>query len=462
MCFSPTTPLLTNKYNQIQRVSRSHRDIVIAQHYLDDNKPAYLPPLWEEYVHPEGNRYYCRASQPRFVTDACLHSPKIQSQIQGAVTAFDRLVSDAKVTLTESTEVFLELEDDDCLYYIADHASRTVFWVHPTNTEDLSLRAVVSDSHLRIQLEELYWHHVEFFPCHPAICFSLKLEELTDALIQGRADGLMSTVSTFPYDASECAQFLELIKTVKDCDRVTSIETKWSFARLWTMILNTRFEIHYGEEHCRLSRDQGILELETSQEGAGHLYKVSSFLLWNAPKQYSSSLEKLWVDDIVYGVLWRQFITLCLKEWVIATFMSFLTIIINLLLPSPLMVPIVTLASISTFSGAMLTFKFHQSTLDSASQAAIFMTSACKEKTRFQTISVLFSLPKALLLWTLALSLVRFGAVFLTLDPRVLAICLFVLALVGSGYAVARGTQFLVSRLRSSRRCTPETTLLKV
>lgn len=83
-----------------------------------------------------------------------------------------------------------------------------------------------------IQLEELYWHHVEFFPCHPAICFSLKLEELTDALIQGRAgtnlqallhchylinslDGLMSTVSTFPYDASECAQFLELIKTVK-------------------------------------------------------------------------------------------------------------------------------------------------------------------------------------------------------------------------------------------------------
>lgn len=95
---------------------------------------------------------------------------------------------------------------------------------------------------------------------------------------------------------------------------------------IWSYKVNTRFEIHYGEEHCRLSRDQGILELETSQEGAGHLYKVSSFLLWNAPKQYSSSLEKLWVDDIVYGVLWRQFITLCLKEWVIATFMVRITV----------------------------------------------------------------------------------------------------------------------------------------
>ncbi len=59
------------------------------------------------------------------------------------------------------------------------------------------------------------------------------LNELTDALIQGRAgmhhllwltlgeplikltDGLMSAVSTFPYNAEECSQFLKLIKAAR-------------------------------------------------------------------------------------------------------------------------------------------------------------------------------------------------------------------------------------------------------
>lgn len=134
--------------------------------------------------------------------------------------------------------------------------------------------------------------------------------------------------------------------------------------------------------------------------------------MWNLPSEYSSSLEKLWVDDVVYGVLWRQYTSLCLKEWTASVAMSFATMTFNLLLSTTpalqwLMAPVVILASISALSGATLFFRYCPSTLDSASQAAHFMSEECKEETRFQKISVIFSLPRALLLWALTLTLIR-------------------------------------------------------
>ena len=178
---------------------------IIPAHLPMLSRPQYLPPKWAEYINPEGNLYYARNSVPRVVTDAYMPNPNVQDQIQSMIEAFEVAVCKEQILLPQSAELFLEPSvSGPCLYYLVDHAIRVVFWIYPTATENLSLHPVVSDSHLsayswvhrvdlvfmhfvEIQLEALYWQHVEFFPAHPVDNFNLMLDNLTDVLIQGRA-----------------------------------------------------------------------------------------------------------------------------------------------------------------------------------------------------------------------------------------------------------------------------------
>ena len=49
---------------------------------------------------------------------------------------------------TDHTELFLQLEGNDCNYYFVDHGVRTLFWLDAYDTSDLGILPVVSSSHL--------------------------------------------------------------------------------------------------------------------------------------------------------------------------------------------------------------------------------------------------------------------------------------------------------------------------
>ena len=74
---------------------------------------------------------------------------------------------------------------------------------------------------------------------------------------------------------------------------------------------------HYGQENARLSRDQLILNLPEVQEG--RMFTLKSRMLFNIPRDYNTSLEKLWADEIVYQGEWRDFIPKCRDEWIFYT-----------------------------------------------------------------------------------------------------------------------------------------------
>jgi hypothetical protein len=82
------------------------------------------------------------------------------------ITTIEELVARKNIELSDSVELFLQIDDDDCAYYFVDHVARTEFWLDALNTDDLNLPPVASPSHLRLALEELYWVHVEHFPMH--------------------------------------------------------------------------------------------------------------------------------------------------------------------------------------------------------------------------------------------------------------------------------------------------------
>jgi hypothetical protein len=62
---------------------------------------------------------------------------------------------------------------------------------------------------------------------------------------------------------------------------------------------NHRFFIRFGEDHCRLSSDQSILEAPDNKQSPA-LAILSNTLLFGLPNEHQAKFERLWVDQISY------------------------------------------------------------------------------------------------------------------------------------------------------------------
>ena len=162
-----------------------------------------------------------------------------------------KILVETGVPLSNSYELCLEFDQNElgCGYYIVDHSKRSIFWLETVSTENVGMNPAFSQEHLRectpplnhcsshhrflllgSGLEEMYWLHVEFYPCHSGIPTNGIIDDLLNTLAHARGgtrirnnfgvvvflkrvlDALTSNVSTFPYSAEESARFTELIQ----------------------------------------------------------------------------------------------------------------------------------------------------------------------------------------------------------------------------------------------------------
>jgi hypothetical protein len=75
---------------------------------------------------------------------------------------------------------------------------------------------------------------------------------------------------------------------------------------------NHRFFIHFGEDHCRLSSDQTILE--TIRRESVVLAIISNTLLFGFPNWYQARFEGLWIDQLAYTSHWRKHVSETSKD----------------------------------------------------------------------------------------------------------------------------------------------------
>lgn len=88
-----------------------------------------------------------------------------------------------------------------------------------------------------------------------------------------------------------------------------------------------RFSTHYGEQHARLSRDQAIL-IDTSRESKW-VATLTSSLSFKTSDSYVSDLNDIYIDNLVYANQWAPFMTRCLQNWKITSYLVRATIISN-------------------------------------------------------------------------------------------------------------------------------------
>jgi hypothetical protein len=160
-------------------------------------------------------------------------------------------------------------------------------------------------------LQENYWIHVELFPETASLYSLTALNELQVIFLHARADALTSDTPTFPYTAKQSEEFIDLLQRGKD--HASSPYTITYVARLWATVANHRFFIHFGEDHCRLSSDQSILEAPDSKRSLA-LTIISKTLLLGLPDEHQAQFESLWVDQLAYTSPWRKHVSGTVEE----------------------------------------------------------------------------------------------------------------------------------------------------
>ena len=75
----------------------------------------------------------------------------IAARLEEWVGAIRALAAEKDVQVLETTDLFLEIDvnSEICSYWFADHAHRTVFWLHPADAATVGLPKAYSNAHLR-------------------------------------------------------------------------------------------------------------------------------------------------------------------------------------------------------------------------------------------------------------------------------------------------------------------------
>jgi hypothetical protein len=126
---------------------------------VDDSfcpRSSYRSQGWTVSVHTEGKRYAHNNMRDGIsvVTEAHVTDPRVAEQLEGCLAIIRALAAKQDIHFPETTELFLEIDQNPrkCTYWFADHAHRTIFWLHPVDTKTVGL----PDSYSKLHLRESY------------------------------------------------------------------------------------------------------------------------------------------------------------------------------------------------------------------------------------------------------------------------------------------------------------------
>ncbi|KAF8524384.1 hypothetical protein BU17DRAFT_43164 [Hysterangium stoloniferum] len=263
---------------------------------------------WRYYVHPEGSPYWHDPLR-RLTTDANLRDPHILSKIEECISR--DLLETESIRLSSNFETVLELDSDETwAYYLIDHTKQVVCYHDSACTEDLGFPEFCSIDHLNLELYRQYWVFVEYFPGHVQIPPSSR-EKLLGLMIHSWGDRATSDLSTSPYSAEDCRQFVDINNLLDDPEQQSY--KNCIIARFMQSFYQARVINLYGEPGARLARNQSIQDLD--EPANSPLFRLISIILFSQPKRELEQLNGLWVDTVAYTEHWRGYLSSRIEEW---------------------------------------------------------------------------------------------------------------------------------------------------
>ncbi|KAN0116202.1 hypothetical protein V8E52_006259 [Russula decolorans] len=276
---------------------------------------------WVAATHPDGGLYFYDEER-RLFTDTDMHNTIMREEIEHFYDFLQQLLLNERFYIpSKNCDLVLDImvTDDERIswsYYYACHDARCLFWLETYDASYMisELFGVKSPAHVKHRLESLYWSHWSLFP----VVFDGRrlshdvCDELMGILMHGCVDFMTSSLSTLPYDDDTMRRMIRLVQATKGTppcsDLVTSV-----LVNLCAFSAHWRFLCFHGQRHARLIRGQSVYDKPKRERSL--LITCLSPLLFLAPDAYLREMEKLWTDEMIKEAYWKRFITKLLAQW---------------------------------------------------------------------------------------------------------------------------------------------------
>ncbi|EPQ51500.1 hypothetical protein GLOTRDRAFT_140929 [Gloeophyllum trabeum ATCC 11539] len=399
-----------------------------------------IPGGWKAYVHPEGALYFFHADQ-RIFTEADVRDSDIRSFIDSCVCEIKSVLEVSGLERIPGSELALEvLEEPDadgnvhrtCGYYFVDVSLRSLFWLEEYDAASMlvEIEGETSEDHIRSELEARFWSHCEFFP-EPRDVPDEYVKELMAILVHASIDGITSSASTYPYNYEDTLKMMDVIERLGFAGVVKGYSA-CVVSRLMAVFAHARFLDYHGQRGARLARNQSIYDYETTVEHSRSFVLLSYVLLYT-PTRYLYMLEKMWVDKVVSLSSWTRFNEQLQQEWsnLLLTSTVMLTVDISFLAiqsvdvgsadaplrcAAQLVIYISTLASAGSIILSLLLLRQVIVSRGESEMEEQYVYQLLSSHSGLETLSIMYSVPFGLLLWSMASFLLAFAFLCFSFD----------------------------------------------
>ncbi|KAL0956561.1 hypothetical protein HGRIS_002698 [Hohenbuehelia grisea] len=393
-------------------------------------------PGWTRHIHPDGAPFY-HHEQKRILTDSNMMDHETFAKVESFVDRFEDWIRAHNFDIPEDSELVLQVMKDPkrisdyddgfhCGYYYAHHSSRSLFWLEENSTSNIFdhrfKENIISRSHAQIWLSVSYWQHWEYFSCTQSVTPEL-LGELTDILVTMLVDVTGSLYSNSPFSVAELQTFLAAIKEARKMLNTPLKGSPWFVGRLFSQIQYQRFIDFYGQHGARLTRDDSVHDKGVSRTW---LIEILSPFLFSAPDVHLMNLRKVYTDDSVSFIQFKQFIIKLHNEWqdfvingsvLLAANVAFLAIQSvdndkgdDHRSPAQIASYLSTVSSISSIvMGLLLMRQTRNKEKESAFEAGIYLARAKTDLFGQEPLAIMYSLPFAFLMYAMVFFMVAFS-----------------------------------------------------
>ncbi|OAX31124.1 hypothetical protein K503DRAFT_870758 [Rhizopogon vinicolor AM-OR11-026] len=300
-----------------------------------------------------------------------------------------------------------------CCYYFANHRDRCLFWLddylaHGLLTDCVGIQNL---SHIRFAIEGQYWKHWDYFP---SLCLVTKnlVDEVKDMLAHVTCDHITSRQSSGIFDLVQLKDHLQVVDALKvypATEQVRQCHAAIVIGRIMYSFCLNRFLNFHGEDCVRLSYEQTVHGWKYTPSW---LMVVLAPLLFLDPVTEVQELHKIFVDMLACKSRWDAFTSKLKGQLQDSNLLA--TVLLNANVGflaintvdkgGRSFVQLASYMSLVTSLGSIvlgLVFVSRDRTTgeNTAWETATYLSNLHHEKHGLEKLAIIYSLPKALLMW---------------------------------------------------------------
>ncbi|KAJ3568479.1 hypothetical protein NP233_g5680 [Leucocoprinus birnbaumii] len=335
-------PDVTNPYTHPELTPQNASTGYIPP-YITDFTPDLTPTGWNTFIHPQVSEPEHHMRQNVLTNANILDEDNYRIVLGTMDQIFQKLKYDG-VTPPPDTQLVLDIRWDRRRigYYLATPQGRCLFWAEGKHVRPLFKRVthVWSHSHIRHLMEAEFWVHFQLFPHIQTLPIHI-VREIKGFLLFTCNDQLFNANTTSEYSTDEVNKALTIIDAIPR-EFIGAKQTLCSEIGYFMYIagnimsLNAlhRFDNYHGQPNARWYRNDFLYD-DSDDLPRTRFIQLVSPLLFYTPETYYQSLRNVMNDGNVFFEAWRTFVGELHQEWqqltiiatvILATNVAFLAI----------------------------------------------------------------------------------------------------------------------------------------